>query len=58
MVKYLISLLIISFSFSQGECEDGRYEEEIFIDCVSRIGLDPFKKHVYQNLEAVEWNHN
>jgi len=28
-MKYLIPLLIISFSFSQ-ECEGGRYEEEIF----------------------------
>ena len=28
-MKYLITILIISFSFSQ-ECEGGRYEEEIF----------------------------
>ena len=29
MTRYLILLVIISFSFSQ-ECENGRYEEEIF----------------------------
>ena len=33
---------------------NNRYEEEIFIDCVSRIGLDPFKKHVYQNSEVAK----
>ena len=33
---------------------NNRYEAEIFIDCVSRIGLDPFKKHVYQNSEAAK----
>ena len=29
MIKYLISILIITFSLSQ-ECTDGRYEQEIF----------------------------
>ena len=31
-----------------------RHEEEIFIDCVSRIGLEPFKDYIYKKSEAVE----
>ncbi len=30
-----------------------RNEEELFIDCVVRIGLDPFKAHVYKKSEVV-----
>ena len=31
-----------------------RKEEEIFIDCVSRIGLDPFKNYIYQKSKVIE----
>ncbi len=31
-----------------------RNEEEIFIDCVSRIGLDPFKNYIYQKSKVIE----
>jgi sulfite reductase (NADPH) hemoprotein beta-component len=30
-----------------------RNEEELFIDCVIRIGLEPFKAHVYKKSEVV-----
>jgi sulfite reductase (NADPH) hemoprotein beta-component len=29
-----------------------RHEDERFIDCVQRIGFDPFKKNVYQVQEV------
>ena len=31
---------------------DNRQKEEIFIDCVSRIGLEPFKKYIYEDSEV------
>ena len=31
-----------------------RKEEEIFIDCVKRIGLEPFKDYIYQKLKVTE----
>jgi len=31
---------------------DNRQKEEIFIDCVSRIGLEPFKKCIYKDSEV------
>ena len=31
-----------------------RNEEEIFIDCFSRIGLEPFKNHIYSKAKEVE----
>ena len=31
---------------------DNRKKEEIFIDCVSRIGLEPFKKYIYEDSEV------
>jgi sulfite reductase (NADPH) hemoprotein beta-component len=28
-----------------------RHQDEVFIDCVSRIGLEPFKEEVYGKKE-------
>jgi len=33
---------------------NNRQEEEIFIDCVSRIGLEPFKNYIYKDSEVGE----
>ena len=30
---------------------DNRHEEELFIDCISRIGLEPFKDYIYKKSE-------
>jgi len=37
---------------------NNRQEEEIFIDCVSRIGLEPFKNYIYTDSEVSKWHHN
>ena len=31
---------------------NNRHEDELFIDTLDRIGLEPFKNHVYANQEA------
>ena len=33
---------------------NNRQEEELFIDCVSRIGLEPFKNYIYKESEVSE----